>query len=248
MPALWRHRGPRPVAQHCLLPHPGGLLHALESRSLAGRGLRGAQGARAGWGEHPPPKRSHASPPIHPPTHLTPTPPLQLPLSDKGLKKLSESFRLYKHSLGDEEVSGGRGEGGGGLVKRAGPGTGGGLAPQRASQAPGGRGRRSAARRSTARAALLVLPPRAGGWRHQRHCAEGQEGQRQGGDEGVRVFVLCVCRAWPCARAPLLGRPSHAVHPPKHTHSPPPHHRPQTHTLAPTTPHHPRAHIRTHSL
>lgn len=30
---------------------------------------------------------------------------MQLPLSDKGLKKLNESFRHYKHALGDEEVA-----------------------------------------------------------------------------------------------------------------------------------------------
>ncbi len=29
---------------------------------------------------------------------------LQLPLSEKGLKKLSESFRFYKHALHDDEV------------------------------------------------------------------------------------------------------------------------------------------------
>lgn len=39
--------------------------------------------------------------------NLVPTP-LQLPLSEKGLKKLSESFRFYKHALHDEEVRGGR--------------------------------------------------------------------------------------------------------------------------------------------
>ncbi len=32
---------------------------------------------------------------------------LQLPLSDKGLKKLSESFRFYKHALHDAEVRAG---------------------------------------------------------------------------------------------------------------------------------------------
>ncbi len=29
---------------------------------------------------------------------------VQLPFSDKGMKKLSESFRHYKHALGDEEA------------------------------------------------------------------------------------------------------------------------------------------------
>ena len=30
---------------------------------------------------------------------------LQLPMSDKGLKRLCESFKLYKHALHDEEVA-----------------------------------------------------------------------------------------------------------------------------------------------
>ena len=36
--------------------------------------------------------------------HTAHAPSPQLPLSDKGLKKLSESFRFYKHALHDEEV------------------------------------------------------------------------------------------------------------------------------------------------
>lgn len=43
----------------------------------------------------------HESCPLQPTAHA---PSLQLPLSDKGLKKLSESFRFYKHALHDEEV------------------------------------------------------------------------------------------------------------------------------------------------
>jgi len=39
----------------------------------------------------------------HPACHPPPVRP-QLPISDKGLKKLSESFRFYKHALVDEEV------------------------------------------------------------------------------------------------------------------------------------------------
>lgn len=51
----------------------------------------------------------------HKPSPLPPSPPTQLPLSDKGLRKLSESFRLYKHALHDEEVAGAVG----GIVAKA---------------------------------------------------------------------------------------------------------------------------------
>lgn len=63
----------------------------------------------------PPPLQPCADPPPallqlrSPPTTDPPLAPafsiMQLPLSDKGLKKLNESFRHYKHALGDEEVA-----------------------------------------------------------------------------------------------------------------------------------------------
>lgn len=49
------------------------------------------------------PRPCHSSNP--PPSTLAPAPAQQLPISDKGLRKLSEGFRYYKHALGDEEVA-----------------------------------------------------------------------------------------------------------------------------------------------
>lgn len=112
MPALCRHRRPRTVAQPRLLPHPGAPAHSPRWAALGWLML-----TTTGWmpvpqlagpthvfkatfsSEHPP--RPHR--PYRPPA---PPPPVQLQTSEKGLKKLTECFKLYKHVLHDEEVAG----------------------------------------------------------------------------------------------------------------------------------------------
>lgn len=128
--------------------------------------------------------------PAHQPNPCAPTdcplPSLQLPLSDKGLKKLSESFRFYKHALHDEEVrvlpccwaaccslfgDAGRRE------HRMMPS---GLLNMRCASHAG----RCITVRWCSRLPSTA-PVTAGGGGHHRHHPEGQEGQQQDGAQGA---------------------------------------------------------------
>lgn len=119
VPALCRQPRPRAVALHRLLPHPGAQRSAAAASRLLGRSnaalllaMPPAGFARAAASVCPtarfltPPSpltRSHSPHPLPLPESAPPHP--QLPISDKGLRKLSEGFRHYKHALCDEEVA-----------------------------------------------------------------------------------------------------------------------------------------------
>lgn len=137
---------------------------------------------------------------------------VQLPLSEKGLKKLSESFRFYKHTLHDEEVRTegqhmrpGEGEcwssdgnSKGYLARTARQPC---VAQPLASSVPEPRHRRVSLG--------TVLCAAAGGRRHHQHHSEGKEGQQQAGAQGGGAsseFVgrLCLLRSARTCRAALL--------------------------------------------
>jgi hypothetical protein len=126
-----------------------------------------------------------------------PLPCLQLPISEKGLKKLNESFRFYKHALGDEEAS---------QPRRRPPVAAPLFLPCTTARCTGlsliGRARRSACTLWVSLAPRRSLPPSPASSRRPRRAATSRS-SRCGGVPGAGLGVHRFCA---CCTQGLWGR------------------------------------------